>query len=255
MFRIRQAQIDVFDDAQSADFETFMVEHLGRFAARHAKILGEDQVRTVIRLGVGNARKYGLTKRSPVRLFVELMFIFGSQFDSDPQLAWAGQVLNDPAIADQKEKTRQLHRLALAYHEHVIGSESVFAINALRRLNERAAELEFAARAGVTNQNLQAFEQIYPEKFARVGDVVILGMVPAAIRIRESIGADSPRSTLLILAGMFAFGHGFYDDPLYPWIAKALYDSERSGPETRLDRVLSRARIYVTHMMTHLEQA
>lgn len=196
-----------------------------------------------------------MTKRSPVKLFVELMFIFGSRFDSDPQLAWASKVLNDPAIADQKEKARRLYGQALAYHEHVIGSQSIFGINALRRLNERIAELEFAARSGVTNQNLQAFEQIYPEKFALVGDAVILGMVPAANRIRESIGAVSPRSTVLFLAAMFAFGHGFNDDPLYPWISKALYNSEQSEPEARIDRVLSKAKIYVTHMMTNLEQA
>lgn len=59
MFQIRQAQIDVFDDAQSAAFETFMVEHLGKFAARHARILGEVQVRTVIRLGVGSTGNTG----------------------------------------------------------------------------------------------------------------------------------------------------------------------------------------------------
>jgi hypothetical protein len=49
-----------------------------------------------VRRGVARAVELGFTKRGPIRLFLELEWLFGTGFDTDPQIPWAGEVLSDP---------------------------------------------------------------------------------------------------------------------------------------------------------------
>src|SRR5271156_5932319 len=101
MWMIRQEQTEAFRQHHLHKFEDEMVEHLKKFSAQQCKKAGEPGVRQVIRLGLENAGKYGLTNRGPVRFYIELMFMFGSYFDSDPQYPWARAALTSPANLDQ----------------------------------------------------------------------------------------------------------------------------------------------------------
>ena len=73
-----------------AFFEKEMVSPPFReFSPPLFKAVGEEQMRKAIRFGIGRADSYGFTFRGPVRLYLELMLLFGSHFDTDPQYPWA----------------------------------------------------------------------------------------------------------------------------------------------------------------------
>ena len=88
--KIRKEQMAALDRAALKAFEDELVRHLQDFDPKHTTVLDEDGVRQVIRLGMERAAKYGLTNRGPIRFYIELMFLFGSDFDTDPWLPWAG---------------------------------------------------------------------------------------------------------------------------------------------------------------------
>ena len=88
MLEIREEQMAVFDQAARKSFEDEMVQHLAEFVPKQCEVIGEQQVRKVIQLGIERARIYSLTIRGPVRFYIELMFVFGSDFDTDPLLSW-----------------------------------------------------------------------------------------------------------------------------------------------------------------------
>ncbi|MBK7353861.1 MAG: hypothetical protein IPJ05_10285 [Nitrosomonas sp.] len=109
MLVIRAEQMDVFKKTALLSFEDEMVEHLAKFSPPLYKVVGEEQMRKVIRLGMSQAAQYGFTYRGPVRLYLELMLLFGSYFDTDPQYPWAAEILTNQESGTQMQRAESLY--------------------------------------------------------------------------------------------------------------------------------------------------
>ena len=55
---------------------------------------------------MARAEGYGFTNRGPLRLFIEMMFLCGSGFDTDPQYPAVGAVLR--AAGDQMQRAQMI---------------------------------------------------------------------------------------------------------------------------------------------------
>lgn len=78
-----------------------MVIHLRESFSKQTELLGEPKLREVIRLGIKRAAVYGITIERDVCHYVDLMMVWGSDFDRDTNLPWAGQILkthNDASL-------------------------------------------------------------------------------------------------------------------------------------------------------------
>ena len=53
----------------------------------------------------------------------------------------------------------------------------------------------------------------------------------------------------MVVALMFAFGHGCLSDPLYPWIARTLADGRSSSPEARAEHLEKKATTWLRHVV------
>src|SRR3982751_6102142 len=97
------------ESAAAGGFEQTLFEHIKTIAPRHVEVLGDVAAREVVMGGIERAKGHGFIKRGPVRFFVEMMFLFGSEFDTDPLLPWADGVLTNPSIKDEVERADILH--------------------------------------------------------------------------------------------------------------------------------------------------
>ncbi len=131
---IRAEQLNVLAEDTLRRFEGEMLEHLRAFSPRHCSVIGDDGVREVIRLGLERAGNYRLTKRGPVRYFIELMFNLGSFFDTDLQFPWAAEALNDMSVTDEMDRAEILFDLATLYFRNTAGENNRYAVEALRRV-------------------------------------------------------------------------------------------------------------------------
>ncbi|MBW2247057.1 MAG: hypothetical protein JRF62_07615 [Deltaproteobacteria bacterium] len=95
MLIIREEQMEVFRKYMCRQFENRMVLHLSKYFPEECKALGEQRVRNTIRYGIERAKTYGIVIQNDVGRYTNLMFTFGRDFDKDPTLPWAGEVLND----------------------------------------------------------------------------------------------------------------------------------------------------------------
>src|SRR4051794_26634806 len=77
---IRNEQVEAFRLAALRAFEDDMVRDLKGFAPAIYETRGEPILRQLIRVGIGRAKGYGFTNRGPVRLYIELMVLFGCDF-------------------------------------------------------------------------------------------------------------------------------------------------------------------------------
>jgi hypothetical protein len=122
--------------AQNAkrQFEAQTVRHISGFAPGQFEILGEETTRQIVSSGVERAEKYGFTNRGPVRFYIELMFMFGSDFDTDPQYAWAAEALCGSDPTDQMTRADRLHQETMRYIEMVAGPDLEYERQALNKI-------------------------------------------------------------------------------------------------------------------------
>src|SRR2546421_10098687 len=95
MLAVRNAQLHTFRESAHVKFAAEMLLHL-RTACPRVRQTPDDALAKTIHYGIAHARAHGFTLRGPVRLFLELMTIFGSEFYNDPQYEWASATLANP---------------------------------------------------------------------------------------------------------------------------------------------------------------
>jgi hypothetical protein len=115
MLIIREAQLGVFREDAIQQLTEQLAADLQRGLPAHVQALGEQGTREAIRGGIDRAGTYGIITREGVSGYVKLMFLFGRDFDADPGLGWAGQVLNDASLPDEGERMRRLVQAAMDF--------------------------------------------------------------------------------------------------------------------------------------------
>lgn len=255
MLRISDQQLELFEQAAARNFEDQMVEHLREFTPKHSEILGEDGVRRIIRLGQERAKNYGFVNRGPVRFYIELIFMLGSDFDTDPQLPWAAEVLNDSMIPNQTVRADQLHDKVMNYVGAVAGPEYKYAKEALRRASrERIEDISSPSGSEFYSQMLMRLNKIFPEKYQYVGELNLRRLIQRGIKSAESQGFTSERDFTIYVGLMFALGHGFAHDPQFPWIETTLNNTVLKEQNRRIERLYSKMMTYLERVLVYLEK-
>ncbi|MCK4857938.1 MAG: DUF4123 domain-containing protein [candidate division Zixibacteria bacterium] len=114
---IRDPQMASFTEASIKDFENRMVVHLNEFFPEQCEALGEPKTREAIRYGIKRAATYGIDTERNVCKYTDIMFAYGRDFDKNPELPWAAEVLNSSKYADQTTRIEELHRKSV-WHAH-----------------------------------------------------------------------------------------------------------------------------------------
>jgi hypothetical protein len=93
MLTIRQAQFAVLSQLEVRKFEDWMLVHLKKFFPKQCGALGDTQLRQTVQHGIKRAASYELTARRDVCKYIDLMIVFGRNFDTDRRYRWAGEIL------------------------------------------------------------------------------------------------------------------------------------------------------------------
>jgi len=99
--RVNAKQLAAYTANLMQEFEDHMVTHLEQFFSLQAQELGEAKMREEIRYGIQRAMSYGMVTSRDICNYINLMFTCGRDFDTDPALAWAHEILGTketPAI-------------------------------------------------------------------------------------------------------------------------------------------------------------
>jgi hypothetical protein len=252
MLVIRQDQMHVFKRAALKKFEDELVEHLKTFAPKLFEIRGKECIRKTVQMGMQRAREYGFTYRGPIRFYLEAMFSLGSDFDTDPQMPWALELLTTTEEAsDQMSRADQLYRQLIIYMNKVMGPDNRFAITALRRLSTADQDV-FMLPSDHFSAFFTLFRSYYPEKYTHVGEEQLTILINKGKETAKKFGLDSIQGKSLIIILMFAIGHGITRDPLYPWVKDTLTSPQFEGEGERVNRLFKRTRTYLESTLQHL---
>jgi hypothetical protein len=247
MLVIRRAQLETLAQATRNRFEEEMVAHLKTFAPGQAAAAGEGGLRRLIRAGMERAGRYGFTLRGPVRLYLELMIVFGHEFDTDPLLAWAKRELR-AGTGGELARADRLHAIALQYYAAVVGPNAEFKRRALRRLlREPVAQW---LSGDLSDPGVEAkLRSVHPEKCAAAGPEALPRVIAVARRRAREHGLPEASGGPLIAALLVGLGHGCLGDPVCPWLAASLRETDGLAGNQRADKLATRALAFASTVL------
>lgn len=241
-----------FEEAAFLRFEEQMVLHGHGFSPKLCEVIGDRQLRVALRQARLRATGHGFTFRGPLRLYVEMMFLCGSDFDTDPQFPAVGRILRTPG--DQMARAEQLYGLVLDYQKKVAGTNLVFTRKALNDLLALIQNLPAFSSTNFLPGMLREMHRVYPQRAEYIGDPALTALIrEGQTKARQY---DFPiRGEVLIVTLMSAFGHGCIDDPLYPWIANTLNDERIVSASARAERLEKKAATWLKHVLAEPQKS
>jgi hypothetical protein len=93
MLTIRQEQFAAFSQAELRKFEEWTMVHAKKFFPRHCQKLGDPQLRELIRYGMKRSVAHGFIAKNDVCKYIDLMVVFGRDFEADNRYPWAREIL------------------------------------------------------------------------------------------------------------------------------------------------------------------
>lgn len=117
MLVIRDRQMDSLEKHAHEQFERRMTSHLKRFFPSEYEKAGEPATTEMIRRGIQNASGLGFKSERDVCLYLSLMYVFGEDFETNPELGWVPAILGDEAIDDPSEKIERLYEAAAKHQQ------------------------------------------------------------------------------------------------------------------------------------------
>ncbi|MDD2735377.1 MAG: hypothetical protein PHF56_15675 [Desulfuromonadaceae bacterium] len=247
MLTVRSAQIQAFECAGWKQFENEMVIHSQAFSPVLCGVLGEEQLREAVQQAIKRALGYEFTKRGPIRLVIEMMFMFGSHFDVDPQYPQFSDILNTDG--EQMFRAEQLYEMVTEYMQKVAGRDNINARRALEKLSSFARKQMQISADGFEVGMLEEMNRAFPQKVAFIGKEPLTKLFQRGQAEARKYGFTSVREDVLIATLMFAFGCGSTDDPLYPWISRTLKDEKIIDATARSERLEKKALTWLDHVL------
>jgi hypothetical protein len=104
---VRPEQLRTFSLVEAEKFEEWMLTHLNKFFPAQCQAAGESQVRKIIRSGIERAADHRMTSKREVCKYIDLMIVFGRDFDKDNRYPWASEILAAEATPEQKIQKMQ----------------------------------------------------------------------------------------------------------------------------------------------------
>ena len=255
MLTIRDDQMRTFEENARLQFEDEMMAHSKAFTPRLAALLGDQQLRTVVRSAIQRAANHRFTNRGPVRLFIELTFLWGCAFDSDPQYPAAAAILSTED--DQSHRAEELHAAFMAYLEQVSGKGALNVRRALAGLSQFAREPWNVEQDELASTLLYEMDRMFPQKTRYVGEANLTALIERGLAESRRFGFETTRHQGLLVVLMFAFGAGCTVDPQYPWISRTLHDERIVDSSARAARLERKALTWLDHVLapTHSDPA
>lgn len=95
MLTIRAGQMAALAELRTeVQTEDRALRHLRNCIPEVCAVLSESDLREIVRWGRRRSRQYGIERELDFFRYLNLMFMFGFQFDSAPRYPWASRILN-----------------------------------------------------------------------------------------------------------------------------------------------------------------
>jgi hypothetical protein len=246
---IRSEQMRALEEASWRGFEDRMIERVRTYFPKPAEQLGEAQLRVLIRYAAKRAERHKLTHERSIALYLDMMFVLGSNFDEDSQIPWAAAILADHTLPTQADRIDRLHKEGWEYGLKIEvdfqspaenRSRLIEAIGEARR--KGIEDMSPQESKSTSNEIILRLQTLFPAKCGIIGNDCVRGLVKNAFETASQYGIVNARGAWLFSALMFLLGTGFDSDPQFPWASQVLSEGFITDGAVRTNRLYDEAR-------------
>ncbi len=109
MLVIRKEQMAAFSTYVLTEYTERVVRNLRREFPRQTRDRSDEHLRELVEKGIRRAEGYGVTDESDLEQYVDRMLVYGEDFDTRPETAWAGAILREVGLTGSQRMTRIGH--------------------------------------------------------------------------------------------------------------------------------------------------
>lgn len=214
---------------------------LDGFARTRFKGLGVHHTIRFVRHALATAEHFGLQYRDQTAYLMFVMNFLGSWFWHDPRFPKMADILHSSTLSNHR-KIEELHAAFSQFSTNFIGDDYSLYWAALARTEAKLPPLL---------ENAASDEAVLRAQVECHGRPDVIRHFPAAAFLERSrhaadaIGMSSPRGYRASVILSYWFGTGYYNDPLFPWIA------EKAGEQRTAD---SRARSVLAYALKRMQK-
>ncbi|WP_437767842.1 hypothetical protein WME77_12760 [Sorangium sp. So ce764] len=111
MLVIRDAQMAAFEAEGLKRYKAHLVESVKKHWPERSAALGDEGVRGEVDRAIERADGYGIVSQKDVFRYLNVSFMLGAGFDTDPTYPWAEAILKDDAMAPSEKMDRIVDRI------------------------------------------------------------------------------------------------------------------------------------------------
>ena len=235
MLRITKQVMARFAEAAALEFEDDMVRHVAKYFPDYHRLLGESQIRLVVRHAVKRARGHRIDTERGICLYLTVMLMLGGNFDVDLWLPWAGDGLGElespNILVHQSIRMDKVANEAVTFLDSIYGPNNAYLTRVLSTVRKAIPELFLAGEP----RSLLFLRKLFPQKVEALGDELAQRLIDTAVDTAIRRGLTSWRGTTGYMVCSFLLGSGFDTDPLLPWATAAL--NYPGSADVRADRL------------------
>lgn len=109
---IRQKQVGQLEHAAEESFEDRAIAHLRRCFPAECRGLSDRELRELVESGIEKSSGYEIATERDVCHYLDLMMVFGQNFDKDEKQPWAARILNDKLYTNGTARMERLYEEA-----------------------------------------------------------------------------------------------------------------------------------------------
>ena len=215
---ITDQQLKILEPYAYENYITELVEHCDKKFPHLRKTMGEEKLRQTLRQSVEKAKKNGFTQRGPVRFYIEMLIIFGWDFESDPQYPWIKESLQNNQDLSNFDASMELYREVDKYLDNIYGENNKHLVAVADKLQQLTLDNAKVTEKHFMQDILTLLEEIYPQKYHLAEREQLKKLVEKGIqKSRNDYQFEQLNHIGLVILLMFSFGHEFDHNPFYQW--------------------------------------
>ena len=239
---IRDQQLDALKRVTSSRFEDRTFAHVATYFPDFLTLCDEPGIRSAIRLAWQRAAGHDVMTERGVWQYVDVAFMLGSGFDTDPRVPWAAPALD--SRRHEQVRMQEVFAGALAFIEATKkdfpawGGDQKRLLVSLRQIEtETGDDLTDDDLSAFTTQLGALFEAGLPARYAYLGPETMGAAVDRGVRDARNHGLTTRRGAAVYTVLTLLLGSDVATDPLYPWVRDALTPPVTASE--RADRLLT----------------
>ncbi|CDL86714.1 hypothetical protein [Xenorhabdus cabanillasii] len=207
--------------------------------------LGKEGLRKALEDAVEKAKNDGFDQRGAVQLYIDILILFGEEFQTDPQYSWIREILDNHAHLGQLEKTTLLYHEVTRYLNEVHGEQDEnLKASILKFQNINIEHLNVQWNTYKSNVDV-LLNSLFPKKYQHIKQDNIKKVIQFGIEKSSQYGIEDANHAAFLTLIMFLLGHEFDQDIFLPHLNTRLFKQYYTDIDSLIIEMEKQAKDYL----------